>query len=383
MSTFNYHYKKRLPAAFITAVAVAGVAVAALPFTFVNAQENNKSPVADIVENFFKWRGNQSSSSVFDIIPPGIAKKIFDHYQMPGSGNDETDPTISDIETDVDEDEVTISWSTDERTRGVVYISDESPVDEDDDDTITLSSWKLSREHSVSSDDLDDDTTYYALIKATDKAGNETYSSEQSFNLNEDDEDDEAPVISNLDTDVTDDDLTVTWDTDEDADSVLYLSTTTPVDPEASTTIEVSDATLEQDHELTALNLEEDTTYYGIVTSTDAEGNTATSSQFTVTTDEDDDDPVITNVDWDASSTSINVSWNTNEAANSHVYTSTSTGFAIGDSGVQHTQNASFTTSHNLTITGLNASTTYYHKIVSIDEDGNEATTTQYTIATD
>jgi len=387
MSTYNYLYKKRLPTAVVTVAAIAGVTLAAMPFTFAHAaNDDNKSPVKDIVSSFLQWRGqsNHSSSSVWELLPPGIAKKIFDHWQMPGVGNDETNPQILDIDTSVDEDDVMIRWQTDEKTRGVVLISEEPGIDEDDEDATELSSWRLSKNHTITTDDLDDDTTYYAVVKATDKAGNETLSDEFSFTTGEDDDNDTtAPVISNLDTDTSEKSATVQWNTNEEANSVLYLSKVSPVDPHASGTIKISDATLEESHELTATNLEEDTTYYGIVTSTDEDGNTATSSPFTLTTDEDTSDPLLSNIDWDASTSSVTFSWDTNEPATSVLHTATTSGFAIGDSTVEVDSSAALTTSHELTVSGLTSSTTYYHRIVSVDESGNQTISAQYTTTTD
>jgi hypothetical protein len=384
---YNNHFRKRLPASMLAVAAVVTLSGALLPFSSAEANSGrDNSPAASIAENFFKWRNEDagSTSRVWDLLPPGIAKKIFEGWQMPGVGNDNEEPMISDIDTEVTDEEVTLSWQTDEKTRGIVYVSTEEGVEQDDEETIELSSWKLSKTHVITTDDLQDDTTYYAIIKATDKAGNETLSEEFSFSTESEDTDEEGPQISGVDTEVTDTTATVSWNTDEAANSRLYVSTTTPVDANGLGTIEVSDEDHVQEHELTATGLAPDTTYYAMVTSADEAGNNATSSSFSFTTAEADDEdaPVITAIEWDSGTSTIDFSWTTDEPATSALFTSTTSGFSIDDAGVMEESNNTLTTNHDLTLSGLSTSTTYYHRIVSVDASGNKTTSAQFTIGT-
>jgi len=381
------HFRKRLPSSILAAAAVVTLSGALLPFnSAVASNGGGNSPAASIAENFFKWRNDDtgSTSRVWDLLPPGIAKKIFEGWQMPGVGNDEEEPMISDIDTEAADEEVLISWETNEKTRGVVYISAQEGVDPDDEDTIELSSWKLSKTHAITTDDLQDDMTYYAVIKATDKAGNVTLSEEFSFSTESEDPDEEGPQISGIDTEVTDTTATVSWNTDEPANSRLLVSTTTTVDANDDETIEVSDGDPVQEHELTALGLAPETTYYAIITSADEAGNNSTSSTFSFTTAEADDEdaPIITAIEWDSGTSTIDFSWTTDEPATSAVFTSTTSGFSIDDAGVMEESDNTLATEHDLTMSGLSTSTTYYHRIVSVDGSGNKTTSAEFTIGT-
>lgn len=89
-----------------------------------------------------------------------------------------------------------------------------------------------------------------------------------------------APVISDIDADVTSSTTAeVEWETNESASSKVWYSTVSPLDLTASTTLMVSSSTLTKDHELDLTGLSASSTYYYVVGSTDASGNTATSSQ--------------------------------------------------------------------------------------------------------
>lgn len=393
-------YNKALPSAVIAALAVAILSVTLILPSLAQAQNNGenserRSEALQIAESFLESRGSSSaSSSVFDWLPEDFLERFFERFfddddDKPGVGNDTTDPEISDIDADADEDTATIAWETDEKTRGTVFVSTETPVDQDDEDTIEVKTpRRWNTEHSVEVSGLDPDTTYYALIEAKDKARNTALSDEFDFTTGDDDDDDsDTLTITNQAATATDTTIEVSWDTDEEADSELFLSTVDPVDEDATTTIEVSDDDLTEDHMLTATGLDPDTTYYGIVRSTDEDGNTATSSQFEISTLEDDDDdttaPIISALDADSGTTSISVTWTTDEPATSALYAATSTGFDIEDDGVEEVTDGTLSLTHDLTLSGLSTSTAYYYRVVSEDEDGNQATSSEYTISTD
>ena len=119
--------------------------------------------------------------------------------------------------------------------------------------------------------------TYYFAIKAQDEAGNisdisNSPSAPAAGDIT-------PPEISGVaSSDITDTTATVSWTTDEPADSVVEYGTTTGYGNTSS------DATLETDHNRTLTGLSPDTTYHYRVSSTDSDGNTATSGDFTFTT---------------------------------------------------------------------------------------------------
>ena len=78
-----------------------------------------------------------------------------------------------------------------------------------------------------------------------------------------------APVISNIQaTNITKNSATITWATDEPADSRVSYATTS-----------ISNRDYTTGHSINLINLSASTTYYYVVSSTDSNNNTATSSQ--------------------------------------------------------------------------------------------------------
>jgi len=101
--------------------------------------------------------------------------------------------------------------------------------------------------------------------------------------------------------------------------------------------------------------------------------------------DTDTTAPIISNIistvsTSSATTTSAIISWTTNEASSSRVRYATST--IATASSTESVFDASFVTSHSLTLTSLNASTTYYYYVRSIDASGNDATSSQQMFTT-
>lgn len=94
-----------------------------------------------------------------------------------------------------------------------------------------------------------------------------------------------APTISDLSaTSTASTSITVSWKTNENANSVLWYSTSTPVAPWSSSNTKVENSTLVTNHSLMANNLSASTTYYYLVSSKDSSGNNATSSEKSIIT---------------------------------------------------------------------------------------------------
>jgi len=79
--------------------------------------------------------------------------------------------------------------------------------------------------------------------------------------------------------------------------------------------------------------------------------------------------------------TSTNITWITNEKANSKVWYSTSTPLVISTSTL-NVVSSDLVLSHSLSITGLTASTTYYYLVTSADAKGNTATSSEKSFIT-
>jgi len=92
--------------------------------------------------------------------------------------------------------------------------------------------------------------------------------------------DTDPPVISNIqESGVTTDAAVITWNTDEDSDSQVDYGTTS-----GSYTLSSSNSAMVTSHSISLAGLSSDTTYYYVVKSTDAANNTATSAEYSFTT---------------------------------------------------------------------------------------------------
>lgn len=80
-------------------------------------------------------------------------------------------------------------------------------------------------------------------------------------------------------------------------------------------------------------------------------------------------------------SASARIAWNTNELANSKVWYSTTSGFALGGN-TSFVASANLTMNHDLALSGLAANTTYYYVVVSADASGNVSTSGQGSFTT-
>ncbi|HJH32399.1 MAG TPA: sarcinarray family MAST domain-containing protein [Methanosarcinaceae archaeon] len=93
-------------------------------------------------------------------------------------------------------------------------------------------------------------------------------------------EDETPPIISNVkNNDLTNDSVTITWDTNKDSDSVIRYGTTS-----GNYTNEESDTALVSSHSISLSGLSAQTTYYYIPNSTDATDNAGEGSEYNFTT---------------------------------------------------------------------------------------------------
>ncbi|MFQ5470861.1 MAG: fibronectin type III domain-containing protein, partial [Gammaproteobacteria bacterium] len=165
---------------------------------------------------------------------------------------------------------------------------------------------------------------------------------------------------------------TITWDTNEAADSQVEYGTSTnfgnftPVDNALVT-----------NHSLTVTGLSPTTTYYYRVISKDAAGNAGTSYTYTFTTG-DTTAPVISNVTVSNIMTNgASVTWNTNELADSQVEYGVDTNY-----GSFTTLYPIPSTYHSHSLLNLTANTTYHYRVINTDEAGNTTTSPDYTFTT-
>ncbi len=220
--------------------------------------------------------------------------------------------------------------------------------------------------------DLTPGVTYYFVVTAYDNSGNESgYSSEATLNI----PDTAPPFISAVSaSNLTTTGATITWATDEPADGQVdygldtNYGSTTPLNTQPVT-----------QHSVTLSGLNASTTYHFRVNSRDAAGHLATSGDFAFTTlAPDATPPQITNVvAGSLSHEGATITWTTDEPTDSEVeFGETATyGQTTGAT-------PNLVTAHQMTISGLNASTTYHFRVKSRDGAGNLAMSLDQTFTT-
>jgi hypothetical protein len=184
------------------------------------------------------------------------------------------------------------------------------------------------------------------------------------------------PVISAISVaSITATGATITWTTDEPADSQVEYGPTTAYG--ASSTLDPSPVTT---HSVTITGLTASALYHFRVKSRDTASNLATSGDFTFTTTAvaDTTPPVIGAV---ASSgltaAGATITWTTDEASDSQVEYGPTTGY-----GSSSSINPPLLTSHSVPITGLTAGTLYHYRVKSRDAASNLATSGDFTFTT-
>ena len=287
------------------------------------------------------------------------------------STRDITAPAISSLAVgSITTTGATVTWTTNEAATSKVYVSATNPASTS---SALTQVGGLVTGHSVALTGLANNTTYYVVVMSADGSGNSSLSSQVSFTTGVADV--TAPIISSLSVgSITTTGATVTWTTNEAATSKVYVSATNPASTSSSLT-EV--AGLVTGHSVALTGLASSTTYYVIVTSTDASANLAVSSQTSFTTATPDMiSPIIANVTvTGVATTTGTISWTTNELATGSVYFSTTSPAVVGTS--MFVAAGSLLGAQSVALTGLSASTTYYYIVTAKDASNNVATDVQ------
>ncbi|HAU66541.1 MAG: Fibronectin type III domain protein [Candidatus Uhrbacteria bacterium GW2011_GWF2_39_13] len=191
-----------------------------------------------------------------------------------GAPADSTAPVISQIVVSgLTTTSATISWSTNEPAIQALSYGLTSGLE-----LGTKSTSSYFNSYAVMLDQLNEGTTYYFQIKASDITGNQASSSIATFTTL----DETAPVISGIQvTDITTTSARVIWTTNEPANSVVSYGTTSAY----SNT--VSQGSFVTAHSLLLTGLTQSTRYHFQVLSVDSSLNQAFSSDQTFVTDID------------------------------------------------------------------------------------------------
>ncbi len=181
-----------------------------------------------------------------------------------------------------------------------------------------------------------------------------------------------APVISSTTAAAVTSTVTISWMTDEPANSQVFYGLTTAY---GSTT--PIDATLVTSHSVTIAGLTPGTLYHFEVLSMDGVGNLATSSDNSFSTAAL---PAILSATSTAATSTATVSWTTNVSTTGTVYYSTST--PVNASTSASVSDASSTTAHAVALTGLNSSSTYFFVVKATDSFGDTITSSEGSFTT-
>ena len=371
---------KALVLTLITATLLGSAALTnAAPKEKEGGHESNSKAYGHLVAPGYSKNFGWSNFN-FSWLPPGIAKKLSNWHP----GVDKHAPVINGLTVTDTDSTATVVYATNEKASGTLFLSTVSPVMVNASSTIKVMNGSLSFHQTLTATNLIPNTEYFGIVTATDKAGNTATSSPFSLTTSGTSTDVTGPIVSGITVDATTTAATIDWDTNEQSTSIVYYSLVPGFSLDATTTTKIVNPTLTENHIVTLPGLTASTTYYFAVASVDTSSNTTTSAIASFTTDALADvvSPVITDVIGVAGTSTIIGSWTTNEPATSALYTSTSTGFGLTDSGVIVTENLTLTLNHMLTITGLSTSTTYYHKIVTKDAAGNETISAEFTFGT-
>jgi len=175
------------------------------------------------------------------------------------------------------------------------------------------------------------------------------------------------PVVSSILVTAAVNTASVSWTTNELADSKLEYGTSNALGTETA------DTTMTLRHSMTIMGLTAGTTYYYRVTSEDPSGNDTLSAIASFSTldsgaELDTTAPVITATGTEnISSTTATVNWTTDENTVGYVDYGTSETYNRG----ANPGTSTYQKSQSAVLTGLTASTTYHYRIVVIDAAGN------------
>lgn len=282
------------------------------------------------------------------------------------NGSDTTAPSITNVTaTNITQTSATVTWTTNEGSTSQVEYGTTAAYGA----TTTLDTAKVTS-HSVNLSGLTNGTVYHFRVISKDTVGNQSISGDMTFTTGA--ADTTGPSISAISvTGIGQTGATVIWTTNEGATTQVEYGTTAAYG--STTTLNSS---LVTSHSQVLAGLTAGTVYHYRVLSKDGAGNLSVSGDLTFTTSAvvDATAPTISGISLSGiGSTSATVFWNTNEAATSKVYFSTSNPFDLSSAANQ--SNSSLSTSHSIGLSGLSASTTYYYVIQSADAANNTATT--------
>ncbi len=287
-------------------------------------------------------------------------------------GTSTTPPIVSNIRViNILQTSATVLWDTNEPATSTVNYGLSSGYGF----TETGDGGGLVTSHRVDLSGLTAESIYHFQIVTADSGGATTTTADDIFTTLSG-LDTTAPVISNIQViNITETGATVTWTTDEPANSKVEYGLTV-----AYELGEVSGTDFITSHSLSLSGLSGETIYHFRVTSADSSSNTAVSGDDTFTTlaPPDTESPIISNIRViNITETSATVTWETNERATSRVRYGLTGAYEVGN-----IFSSDLVTMHSVNLTSLTRSTLYHFIVSSADGYGNAATSVDQIFST-
>ena len=318
-------------------------------------------------EYYFKVRstdsiGNESVSSE-------------DSFTTLTAASDTTGPVITLVTVqDIEHNTATVTWSTDEPATSFVDFGQTLSFGQ------TIGGYELNTSHSVQlPTNLTADTDYNFRVRSFDSLGNESVGSNQTFDTDGDPGDSTDPNITSVTIgEPTSTAVTITWTTDEPADSYIEYS------EDYSYVLRYGSNEMSTSHSVTLVGLTPATEYYFRASSIDPSGNQALDDNngdtYSFATSASGSAPArISAVNiFDVESNTATISWATNENTDSYI----EYGFSKEYEWVIGSR--ANTRAHTVVLPeDLIGDTTYHFRIRSTDSSDNISVTQDYTFTTE
>ena len=278
-------------------------------------------------------------------------------------------PVISNVNvTGITTTSATINWTTDQASSSQVAYGTTTSYG-----STSPQNNSLVTSHTVTLTGLTPGTTYDFDVSSVNSAVISTTSANSTFSTTSVAG---PPVISQvLASQLTTTSATITWTTDQGSSSLVNYGTTTGYGSASPL-----NSTLVTGHSINLTGLTPNTTYDFDVVSTNAASQSTVSTNFTFTTLATASGPT-PNVSfvsfWGVTSSSVIISWSTDIAATTQVAYGTTNAF-----GQLSPLQPALTTSHGVTLTGLNPGTTYFFEAQSTSTGGVTGLSTIFSFTT-
>lgn len=202
-----------------------------------------------------------------------------------------------------------------------------------------------------------------------------------------------TPVISNVLATLSNNTkkAKISWTTDIKANSIVWYSTTSPVDTSVKgiTTMNRNSRTFK--HSIELKKLQPNTKYYvivgsangiGMVKSTEISFTTSAVTPIVTPPVVDTTAPIISKIETTVGGSNVAISWKTDEATASTIFYSTITPVDTTAVGITKVVNNNLTKEHSLNIPNLTSNTLYHFILKSVDASNNAVSSSELSFRT-